>query len=254
MKNDKKGDTFGTIMKIKVSSTSVEDVLRRVKTFISDSDKFYIVTPNPELILMAQTNNRLQTALNSAKLSIPDGVGLKLADSNLKIIKGRQLFLKLIELAESNEWKVYFLGGLGHEAEAAADKLRRKYKHIKILTNEGPKLDKDANPVSEVDIKIQNDAITGINKFSPQLLFVAFGNPKQEIWVNNNLSKLHIGGAMTVGGTFRYVAGMSKLPPKWVETNGLEWLWRVFTEPKRIGRIINAVIVFPIKYFFYKFN
>jgi N-acetylglucosaminyldiphosphoundecaprenol N-acetyl-beta-D-mannosaminyltransferase len=93
-----------------------------------------------------------------------------------------------------------------------------------------------------------------INTFKPQLLFVAFGNPKQEIWIHNNLPKLNVGGAMAVGGAFRYVAGISKLPPKWMAACGLEWLWRLITEPKRISRILNAVIVFPLKIILYKLS
>jgi N-acetylglucosaminyldiphosphoundecaprenol N-acetyl-beta-D-mannosaminyltransferase len=81
---------------------------------------------------------------------------------------------------------------------------------------------------------------------------VAFGNPKQEIWLYKNLAKLRVGGAMAVGGTFRYIAGMSKLPPKWMEKIGLEWLWRLFTEPRRLGRVFRAVVVFSIKVSLYK--
>ena len=108
-------------------------------------------------------------------------------------------------------------------------------------------MDKNANPVSEIDKRLEKDAIDKINKFAPHLLFVAFVNPKQEIWIYRNLKRLNIGGAMAVGGSFRYVAGLSKLPPKWMEAAGLEWLWRLITEPRRLGRIFNAFPVFPLK-------
>jgi N-acetylglucosaminyldiphosphoundecaprenol N-acetyl-beta-D-mannosaminyltransferase len=81
------------------------------------------------------------------------------------------------------------------------------------------------------------------------LLFVAFGNPKQEIWIHNNFQKLDIGGAMAVGGAFRYVAGTSSLPPKWMERGGLEWVWRLVTEPARISRIFRAFPMFPLRIF-----
>ena len=91
-----------------------------------------------------------------------------------------------------------------------------------------------------------------INKFMPHLLFVAFNNPKQEIWIRRNLPKLKVKGAMAVGGTFRYNAGLSELPPNWMESLGLEWAWRLITEPYRLKRIVNAVVVFPYKVFLYK--
>jgi N-acetylglucosaminyldiphosphoundecaprenol N-acetyl-beta-D-mannosaminyltransferase len=81
---------------------------------------------------------------------------------------------------------------------------------------------------------------------------VAFNNPKQEIWIYKNLKSLTVGGAMAVGGTFRYIAGLSKLPSAWMEKAGLEWLYRLITEPYRLRRVLNAFPVFPLRVFLYK--
>lgn len=295
IKTDKKNQSYGQIMEIKINSTETADVLACVEDFISHNRKFYIVTPNPELILMAQENKSLKIALNGADISIPDGIGLSQAakfsslwlpknvvlrfivgllqglrvgaatffdkkwlTQEFQPIKGRELFLELIKLSARKGWKVFLLGGLGNEAELATRKLqvtnsKQSSNHkLQIESNPGPKLDKDAMPLTQKDVQIEKQVIDKINKFAPELLFVAFGNPKQEIWVHEHLKDLKIGGAMVVGGTLRYVAGFSKLPPKWMAEIGLEWLWRVFTEPKRIGRIFRAVIIFPIKIFFFK--
>lgn len=243
----KSGQNFGQILGIRVISTSTSSVLMRVEEFISHNSKFSILTPNPELILMAQSNKKLKGALNSADLSIPDGVGLKLADPSLNIIKGRELFVDLIKLANRKGWKVFLLGGLDGEAELAAKKLKVSSKRLKVETFSGPRLNEKAEPVTEIDKKLDQDAIRKINEFAPDLLFVAFGNPTQEIWVHKNVKKLNAKGVMAVGGAFRYIAGMSKLPPKWMEALGLEWLWRLITEPARAGRVFRATIVFPIK-------
>lgn len=245
---------IGQIMGIKVISTTITEVLARVEDLISDSSKFYIVTPNPEIVLMAQRNEKLKSALNGTDLAIPDGVGLKLAMPDLNIIKGRELFSELIALAAKKNWKVFLLGGLGNEAVLASSKLKIKYPKLNIEYAQGPKLNNDAKPASENDKKLQKEAVNKINKFAPQILFVAFGNPKQEIWVHQNYLKLAIGGAMAVGGAFRYLAGLSELPPKWMASLGLEWLYRLGSEPNRIGRIFNAVIVFPFKILLSKMN
>ena len=195
--------------------------------------------------------------MNGTELTIPDGIGLKFAIPDLQIIKGRELFSELIKLANEKGWKVFLLGGLEDEAAIAKLKIVNSLKigncKLKIESDGGPKLDNNARPATEVDKKIEHEAIEKINRFAPQLLFVAFGNPKQEIWVHRNYSKLNIGGAMAVGGVFRYQAGLASLPPKWMASLGLEWLWRLFTEPHRLGRIWNAVIVFPLKVFLSKF-
>lgn len=221
-----------------------------VRDFIARGYKFYIVTPNPEIILKAQKDKNLLLALNGATISIPDGVGLKLADPSLNIIKGRDLFLSLITLANKKGWKVFLLGGLGREAEISKQKLEISYRSLKMESSAGPKLDNEAKPRSESDINIQNDVVKRINDFKPQLLFVGFGAPKQEKWIARWLPKLNVGGAMVVGGTFSYISGTNRIPPKWIGKAGLEWLWRLLTEPKRLTRILNAVFVFPLKVWF----
>lgn len=249
-----KGRKIGNILGVNVNSTQKNKVLVNIRDLLARKRKFYIVTPNPEIILKAQEDKNLMSALNRATISIPDGVGLKLADPSLKIIKGRDLFMSLISLANKKGWRVFLLGGKGEEAQTTAEKLKLSYKKIKLEYASGPILDNEAKPVLESDIVIQNDVVDRINNFQPRLLFVAFGAPKQEKWICKWLPKLNIGGAMTVGGTFRYLAGYFPLPPKWLEKSGLEWLWRLLTEPKRIKRIINAVVVFPFKVWLNKIN
>jgi N-acetylglucosaminyldiphosphoundecaprenol N-acetyl-beta-D-mannosaminyltransferase len=282
--NNKKSQDYVNILGIKVLSTTLGRLLIAVREDITYSRKFSIMTPNPEIVLAATKDPMLAQAINNANFSVPDGIGLAQAvkflsfkeknpfivffqglivgaatffdrdwlTENLKPIKGRIFFEKLIELANKKGWKVFFLGGYDQEARKAAENLRKSYKKVKIETFAGPKLDKNGSPVSETDKSLQKDAIDRINKFSPQILFVAFGNPKQEIWIYKNLKYLDIGGVMSVGGTFRYIAGISPIPPEWMARAGLEWVWRFVTEPKRFGRIINALIIFPFKVFIYK--
>lgn len=287
---------YVNILGINVDSTSKDRVLMRVNKFLSHNSlksnlkhKFYIVTPNPELVLMAQTSSKLKVALNGADIAIADGIGLsqaakflsfrvpenkilrffvtlyqglvvgsatllnkKYLTDNLEVTKGRELFLDLIKYADNKKLKVFFLGGENGEARNAAKRLSENYKNVKIEYFQGPIVDTNAQPVSEVDIKLQEDVVDRINKFTPDFLFVAMKNPKQEIWIHENINKLNVGCAMTVGGTFRYISGMSKLPPKWMESLGLEWVWRLLTEPFRLGRILNAFPIFPIKVWMYK--
>lgn len=250
---------YVNILGINVLSTTKDGVLTAIEEKVSSSIKFSILTPNPELVLASTSNPLLKEALNSADFAIPDGVGLNYASEfisgeTLNIIPGRKLFLDLINLASKNKWRVFLLGGLNNEVGLAIKNLISLYPNISISSDKGMNLNEKGEPDTKVDIKLHSDVIKKINNFKPHLLFVAFGNPKQEIWIHNNLSKLNVNGVMAVGGTFRYIAGVSALPPKWMERTGLEWLWRLVTEPVRLKRIINAVIVFPWKVFVFKLN
>ena len=224
------GRNYVNILGVRVDSTSETSVLNTIGSFLQSKRKFSLFTLNPEILVEASCDANYRKILNSADINIPDGVGLKIAAPSLEIIKGRELFLALVKLAKEKNWKVFFLGGEG----------------IKNVTA-GPALDENGEPKSPEDTKIQEDVISKINKARPDILFVGFGAPKQERWIYKNLPRLNIGGAMAVGGTFDYVYGQAKLPPRWMEGMGLEWLWRLLREPKRTLRILNAIVIFPAK-------
>jgi N-acetylglucosaminyldiphosphoundecaprenol N-acetyl-beta-D-mannosaminyltransferase len=248
----------GHILDIDITSTSKEQVLR---IFRSSLDKFFVpgqiaskifvVTPNPELINLCQRDLVLREVVNSATFAPPDGVGLVFAWKALglpgtpKLIKGRELFKSLVELANKKSWRVFLLGD--KTALKTKEVLLRSFKNIIIEAEEGPWLDKEANPLSSEDKVKEEKVVAQINRFKPQMLFVGFGVPKQEKWVYKWLPRLDAGSAMVVGGTFDYFAGKAALPPEFLEKVGLEWLWRLIRQPWRAPRILSAVVVFPFR-------
>ncbi len=240
------------ILNIRLDSTSKEKVLRNVRAKIVHGEKFYIVTPNPEMVLQARDDKVLTKIINSADFVLPDGKGLVFATQflgqpKLNLIRGREMFLELCRLANKKGWRVFLLGGEKDEAQGAAKSLSLSLRSVKIEYAPGPILDRNANPVNQNEFKKEVESVQAINDFAPQLLFVAFGAPKQEKWIAKWLPKLKIGGAMAVGGTFRYISGESSLPPRWMEDTGLEWAWRLLREPWRAKRVLKATILFPLK-------
>jgi N-acetylglucosaminyldiphosphoundecaprenol N-acetyl-beta-D-mannosaminyltransferase len=242
--------TYPQILKIKITGTSKMGVIDFVTAKLKAKQKFFIVTPNPEILVEAQKNPSFASALNSADLSLPDGVGLVLAAKvfglkNIQRIAGRQMMLKLLEFADHKKLHVFFLGSTKLIIKSALHQAKINYPNIKIMTHSGPQLDKTALPVSEIDRKIEIDAVNQINSFKPDLLFVAFGAPKQELWLAKHLAHLKIGGVMVVGGSLDYFAGAKRLPPSWLSSFGFEWLWRLFQEKGHFKRVFTAVVIFP---------
>lgn len=250
---------YVTILDVMLTSTSKEEVLRKISGFFQIGHKFSLFTPNPEILVEANSDKNYLKILNSGDFNVPDGIGLNFASKflygkPLKIIPGRKLFWDLIKTSYQNNWKVFLIGGLGNEVILTKEKLENNFKGLNVKCLKGPKLDNDANPLNKTEEKVEKDAVENINKFNPGILFVGFGAPKQEIWIHKWLPKLNCGGAMSVGGTFSYIAGRSPLPPEWMEGIHLEWLWRLVREPRRLPRILTAVIIFPLKVFWYKFR
>ncbi len=282
----KSGPKHGSLLGIKISSTSREQVLNFVRERLSSREKFYIVTPNPEIVLMAMKDWLLKKAIYKSDLSLPDGIGLaqayKYMDlddpkgifrpfilfyqglkvglstftdpeyllNRLQIIKGREIFLDIIKIADEKKLKVYLYGGEHGEAESAMAVLSEKYKRVKFKTNNKfPIYDKNCQPVSEDDLKLHKKIIGDIRLFEPDLVFVALLPGKQEKWIFRNFFRLRATGAMAVGGTFNFISGNASLPPKWMAKNGLEWVYRLFSEPfnfwSRARRIFNAFPKFP---------
>lgn len=241
------------ILGVKVDKTSPQSVVKKVDDFLRSHKKFYIVTPNPEIILKAQKDQKLKEIINKAQISLPDGMGLKLGNPTLKIIKGRELMDDLFQLANARKLRVYFLGGsadVNKKAQAVAQKL---YPNMKVNGHSGPQLDSTAVPINEANQTLNDSVISKINKFDPDIIFVAFGAPKQEYWIDRHLKSLKAGGAMVVGGSLDSLIS-SNGGLKFMSGIGLEWLWRLFNEPKRIGRIFNAVVLFPSKLILSKFS
>lgn len=146
--------------------------------------------------------------------------------------------LKLCNISNKEGYKIFLLGGENGIGKITRIKLIKKYSKIKIVgTHSG-------NGTKKEDKQI----IDKINKSEADLLFVAYGAPKQEKWIYRNLKLLKsVKVAIGVGGSFDFISEKVKRAPKIMRKLNLEWLYRLIKNPKRIKRIINASIVFPIK-------
>ncbi len=149
-------------------------------------------------------------------------------------------------LANEKRLKVYLLGASVVVNQAARAKINEIYPGIKVNGNGAIEVNREGYSVIDSDKKEYIGIIRDIDDFRPDLLFVALGAPKQEKWIYNNLENLNIGGAMVIGGALDFFTGQAILPPGWVAGAGLEWLWRAILEPRRVKRIFNATVMFPI--------
>lgn len=244
-KNNSSVRKQATILGIYLDSTNTRSLLTKVDKSIGSGHKFYIVTPNPEIILRARTDEKLKKALINADIKIPDGVGLKIAAPSLRIIPGRQFMLSIFELANQKQWKIFLFGSTPLTIKRALARLNRVYPNLTVSGAPGPRYDNNADPVSEVDSKMELDTVNKIRKIKPHLLFVALGAPKQEKWIQKWHLVLPVMGMMAVGGSLDYFAGVKSTPPKSISRLGFEWLWRL-REKGHYKRVFNATIVFPL--------
>lgn len=248
------------ILGVKIDNLTKTEILQKIQDFLNNGKKNYLVTINPEFIIEATKDLEFKNILNEADLKVVDGFGLVLAawlkGKNIKNrFAGSDLTLEICRIAEQNNCSVFLLGGFGNTAELAGDNLKKQFPKLNIVgAEEGIII---ANRESRIvnrdrrytlhDIRnIQNSSlIDKINKTKPAILFVAFGHPKQEKWISQNLAKMpSVRLAIGVGGTFDYLAGKTHRAPRFMRNLGFEWLFRVIIEPWRVKRIFKAVVVF----------
>jgi len=129
-------------------------------------------------------------------------------------------------MAAEKRWRVYYLGGAPGVADVAAEKLRHEWPGATIAVRDG-----------YFDLNAGADAIRReINAFNPHILFVGMGMPRQEAFIGHNHSGLPACAIFTVGAAFDYEAGVQKAAPRWMGKAGLEWLFRLFADPRRLFR------------------
>ena len=267
------GLEVGKILDITINITRKEGVLRLIRANISKNNpgkaKNLLVTPNPEQVMRAQTDQAYKNIINSAQIALPDGIGLaqaytfqrkrmpnflparlvyalvyglwvgaatiinrKAITQELKIIRGRDFFYDLMTIANKLSLRVYFLGSRRGVAQNAADNLAQNYKKVKIKASDAPELDENGKAVAGADLELEREIVAQINKFKPHFLILGISPPKQEKWVKRNWDDLSFNWACCFGATIDFVAGKLPLPPKWMANMGLEWIWRLITSHK----------------------
>ena len=169
-------------------------------------------------------------------------IGAKLQKKKFKQrIPGQAYFRKIIETGEKEGWTFYLLGGSQDVIEKTKKNIESLYPKVKIVGYHNGYLDENT----------EKEVINEINILEPNVLFVAMGAPKQEKWIYNHKDVLKVDVATGQGGTFDYEAGRIKRAPVFIQKIGMEWLWRLMKEPKRIIRM-RVLPLYLLKLFFKK--
>ncbi len=202
--------------------------------YISNTTSQIVVSSvNPEIILKCQEDNALRNIINSSQLRIADGIGTvwavnKLHKKNLERITGIDLLENILKSPLKNK-KIFFYGAQEGVAKRAMIRLNSMY---------------ECNIVGEMNGYEHNNekVLQSINESDAEIVFVGLGCPKQELWIDANKSKLpNVKLLIGVGGSFDVLSGSVKRAPKAVQNLKLEWLYRLFKQPKRFVRQLSLV-------------
>jgi N-acetylglucosaminyldiphosphoundecaprenol N-acetyl-beta-D-mannosaminyltransferase len=218
-------------------NVTMEEAVALASCAWSNKKTLSVFTPNAEIAQLAAENESVRHLLNRADILLPDGAGIILASKILKTpltekVAGVDFGANILKLAAREGYPVFFLGGKPGIAALAAEKQKVKFPALSVVGTHDGYFEKDGE---------ENDAvIRQINESGAEIVFVCFGAPAQERWIDENRDKLPaVRLLMGLGGSLDIYAGTAGRAPDFFIRAGLEWLYRLFREPRRLVRMMK---------------
>ena len=216
-----------------IDAVTFDGALDAIEALVRKGAGGSVFTPNVDHVVTAEDDRAFCEAYDAASLSLADGRFIVWAASLLRTpvpekISGSDLIEPLLRLAGRSGWRVFLLGGAPGVAEAAAERSRRDF-GVHIVGTSSPFIRLDGTP-GDLDQGAMEVAAA-----KPDMVLVAMGAPKQERWIHHNRARLGPAVAAGIGASLDFVIGRIARAPGWVSTAGLEWLYRLVREPRRLA-------------------
>lgn len=219
------------VLGVPVDCVNMDAALQWAETILKGERAHSVIAVNPEKVMKARQDPALLRRLEDTSLLIPDGIGVVFGMRLLSLgkaerVPGAELMPKLCELASQKGYKIFLFGASPEVNERAACTLKKRYPGLDIAGTRHGYVREEGMP----------ELIAEINRSRPDLLFIALGSPKQELWMAQYLPGLKVKVCQGVGGTFDVLAGHVKRAPLVFRAMHLEWFYRLMAQPSRILR------------------
>lgn len=223
------------ILGVRVDRAGQQEAINKVSSYLKTPGCKLVVTLNPEHVMLAQDSGYFKRILNASDLIVPDGIGIVWASRLLGVplkerVAGSDLLPHVCGLCAREDAGIFLLGGKPGVAGQAAGNLKRRFPGLLIAGTSS------RDPGPEADGKIVEE----INASGASVLAVAYGSPKENLWIERNRQHLEtVRVVIGVGGALDFISGEMPRAPKILRQAGLEWLFRLYQEPSRVGRMLS---------------
>ena len=223
------------ILGINIDNVTESECVETIRQALREKKNKKIFTPNTSIVLSTVKDKKMNHLINSADLLIADGIGLVQASKILndplpQRIAGIDMGEKILEIANGDRLSLFLLGGTKESVSTAANKIRDKYRNIKICGIHHGFFDTNGAYGQKL-IKI-------INSKAPDIIFVCMGYPKQELWISQNAHKIpSLRLSIGLGGSFDVWSGKVRRAPVIFRKLNMEWLWRMIIQPQRLKNL-----------------
>lgn len=234
------------ILGVDIAAIDMKWLLSFTEKYIEDLSGDYICVSNVHTTVTASEDETYKAVQNGGILAIPDGgplssVGRMRGAKNMARTTGPSYMDEVMKLSTENKWRHYFYGSTQETLDKLKYKLEMDYPGVQIVGMYSPPF----RPLSEEEDK---EIIDAINTASPDFLWVGLGAPKQEVWMAAHQGRVK-GLMIGVGAGFDYFAGNIKRAPQWMQKANLEWLYRLFQDPRRLFKryfITNSKFIWNV--------
>lgn len=221
-------------MGVPIDNVDMALALERIDAFVAAGGFHQVATVNTDFVVKALHDAELRIILRQADLVLPDGMPIVMASRWLRAplrerVTGADLVPLLAARAARRGYRLFMLGARPDVAAAARERMERENPGLRVVGCMSP-------PVGSVVTMDNQSILSRIDEARPDILLVAFGNPKQEKWIHMHRDRLRVPVCVGVGGTFDFIAGATARAPGWMQRSGLEWLYRLAQEPRRLWR------------------
>lgn len=226
------------VLGVHIGVLTPDRLIREVESMVTENQHGYISFAGVHGVMECQRDPSLMTIFNEAAIAAPDGMPMVWAARLAGVTGGGRCYgpdcmLMACCLAESNGWPIFLYGGKDDVATILATRLSSQFPKLRIAGIHSPPF----RPLTQSEI---DDEVSMINGSGARLVFVGIGTPKQDRWMADRMASLQANVLFGVGAAFDFHAGSVRQAPQWMRNSGLEWLFRMMTEPRRLsGRYLR---------------
>jgi N-acetylglucosaminyldiphosphoundecaprenol N-acetyl-beta-D-mannosaminyltransferase len=220
-----------------VDALAFDEALAAVRDLVGRGKGGAIFTPNVDHVVMADRHSGLRRAYRRASLSFADGMPLVWTSRLLgrripEKLSGSDMIIPIVQLAAAQDWGVYFLGGMPGvpgAAEMAAERLHSEF-GVRIVGVDPAFVSMDGDAPGDAAV------VDRVRAARPDIVFVALGAPKQELWIARSLDAIRPAVAIGCGASLDFISGHVSRAPSWVSNAGFEWAYRLMQDPRRLWK------------------
>lgn len=221
-----------TVWEVPFDRVNMDQAVERIEELVDRGEPSYVITANLNYVMLHHDRPELHPVTADADLILADGQPIVWQSRRgshplPQRVAGSEMIFHLAERASERGWGIYFLGGEDGVAQACADRLQQRFPGMRIAGVESP-------PFRELTAEEQQAQRERIIASDAQLLLVAFGQPKGELWIHQHYGDYGVPVSIQLGASFDFIAGTAKRAPKIWQRIGMEWAYRMMSDPKRL--------------------